>query len=182
MGVMAKLPAIFLDRDGTLIEDRGHIRDCSEVRFYPFTTEALTILKDSFLLFIITNQSGIGKGLVREEEVSAIHAHILDSLSQEGIEIREVYSCPHRTEDNCACKKPKTAWVEKACREYPVDPGRSYIIGDHPSDAECGLNAGMTPIYLLTGHGTKHLPELTQETIICDNLLSAAKYINSVNK
>jgi histidinol phosphatase-like enzyme len=107
---MAKHPAIFLDRDGTMIDDVGYIKQASEVKFYPFTIEALNLLQEYFLLFIITNQSGIATGIITEKQVK-------DDLSQ------------------------------------------SFIIGDHPSDVECGINAGITPVYVLTGHGDKHKNE-----------------------
>jgi len=180
--VKAKHPAVFLDRDGTLIEDRGTIKHTSDVVFYPFTNEALALLQDTFLLFIITNQSGIAKGLITEKEVSAIHKHIINTLKEEEIAIYDVFCCPHKNEDNCDCKKPKTGLIEKARQMYNIDLNRSYIIGDHPSDVQCGNNAGMTPVYLLTGHGNEHKNEIAGETLICDNLLAAAKYITSVNE
>lgn len=177
MKSMIKRPAIFLDRDGTLIDDVGYIRKPSEVVFYPFTIEALKMLKEHFMFFIITNQSGIAKGLTTEEEVAAVNAFITDSLLNNGIGISDVFCCPHNTEDNCICKKPKTYFIEKACELYNIDLSGSYIIGDHPSDVNCGLNAGITPIYLLSGHGEKHRNEIVAGTLVFDNLLLAAASI-----
>jgi D-glycero-D-manno-heptose 1,7-bisphosphate phosphatase len=174
---MAKHPAVFIDRDGTLIDDVGYIKQSSEVRFYPFTSEALSILQEHFLLFIITNQSGIAKGFTTEKEVSVVNQHIVNKLKEQGIAIYDVFCCPHKSEDNCECKKPKTFFIDKAYQLYNIDIGHSFIIGDHPSDIQCGLNAGITPIYLLTGHGGKHQDEISKETVICSNLLEASKYI-----
>jgi len=174
---VAKHPAVFLDRDGTLIEDVGYINQSSEVKFYPFTFEALSMLQEHFLLFIITNQSGIAKGFNTEKEVSDVNNHIVNKLKEQDIIIYDVFCCPHKSEDNCECKKPKTLFIDKAYQLYNIDSSRSFIIGDHPSDIQCGLNAGITPIYLLTGHGEKHLDEISNVTVICSNLLAASKYI-----
>lgn len=170
-------PAIFLDRDGTLIEDVGYIGKSSEVIFYPYSVDALKLLSEHFMLFIITNQSGIAKGFTTKEEVEDVNRFITEALIEQGIRILEVFSCPHNTEDNCACKKPKTYFIEQASRMYDIDLSLSYIIGDHPSDVQCGQNAGMNSIYVLSGHGEKHRDELEGEMLIFDNLLEAAKYI-----
>jgi len=174
---MAKHPAIFLDRDGTLIDDVGYIKHPSEVCFYPFTFVALSLLQEFFLLFIITNQSGIAKGITAETEVSAVNKYIIKTFKEQGIVIYDTFCCPHKTEDSCKCKKPQTYFIEKAHQLYNIDLSRSFIIGDHPSDIQCGLNAGITPIYLLTGHGKKHQDEISNETVICSNVLEASKYI-----
>ena len=178
---MAKHPAIFLDRDGTLIEDMGDIKQASEVQFYPFTFKALDLLQEHFLLFIITNQSGIAKGIVTVKEVEEVNNHILNTLKKQGIAIYDSFCCPHRSEDNCECKKPKTYFIEKARQLYNIDLNQSFIIGDHPSDVQCGINAVITPIYVLTGHGEKHKNEIKKETIVCNNILEAAKYLTSIN-
>ena len=174
---MLKDPAVFLDRDGTLIEDVGFIKQTSEVRFFPFTFKALKMLQEHFLLFIITNQSGIAKGITTKKEVSEVNNFIIASLKTQNIAIHDLYCCPHKDEDNCACKKPKTLFIEKASQLYNIDLSRSFIVGDHPSDVQCGLNAGINPVYLLTGHGRKHYDELNKDTVICQNLLEATNHI-----
>ena len=174
---MAKHPAVFLDRDGTLIDDVGYIKQSSEVSFYPFTFEALSVLQEHFLLFIITNQSGIGKGITTTEEVSEVNKFILKILKQQEIVIYDTFCCPHKTDDKCDCKKPKTYFIDKAQQLYNIDLSRSFIIGDHPSDVQCGLNAGITPVYVLTGHGQMHRDELNNGVVICSNLLEASKHI-----
>lgn len=174
---MTQRPAIFLDRDGTLIEDAGYISHISQVAFYHYTLEALTLLKEHFLFFIITNQSGIAKGVTTEAEVETVNRFIVETLKEQGIVITDVFSCPHNTEDNCQCKKPKPYFIEKAAELYDLDLSKSFIIGDHPSDVICGRNAGISSIYLLTGHGDKHLNELDNNTPVFDNLLVAANRI-----
>ena len=174
---MAKHPAIFLDRDGTIVEDRGYIKDPSDIIFYPESFSALDILKKDFLLFIITNQSGIARGLTTESEVRRVNDHVVETLKQKGIVIRDIFSCPHITEDNCKCKKPNPFFINNAAETYNLDLPNSFILGDHPSDVLCGLNAGVHPVYLLTGHGSKHRHELTEEVKICNNILEAAYFI-----
>lgn len=174
---MAKHSAIFLDRDGTIIEDLGYIKSSSDVVFYPTSYKALRILQKHFLLFIITNQSGISKGLTTESEVKEANKYLIENLKARSILIYDVFYCPHRSEDNCACKKPNPYFINKAAELYNLDLKCSYIIGDHPSDIECGINAGVDPIYLLSGHGKKHLNELTGEVKICKNILAAADFI-----
>ena len=174
---MIKPPAIFLDRDGTLIEDNGYLHYPSEVQFFPFTFEALRSLQNHFSLFIVTNQSGISKGITSETEVKAVNRHIIETLQSEGITILELYYCPHATEDRCICKKPQPYFLQLAAQQHGIDLSKSFIIGDHPSDVECGLNAGVTPLYLLTGHGHKHKAELPLNTKIFNNLSDASQFI-----
>lgn len=170
-------PAIFFDRDGTLIDDKGYLTQISQVEFYPETFVALELLKDKFDFFIITNQSGIGKGICTPEEVEAVNQFVVDELAMKGFIIRELYSCPHKTEDNCQCKKPSPWFIEQAIAKYNIDTQNSWIIGDHASDLDCGKNAGIRSVYVLTGHGEKHLPEIDPAYPVCKNILEAAKLI-----
>ncbi len=170
-------PAIFLDRDGTIIEDIGYVNNTSDVVFFPYTFKALELLQKHFLLFVITNQSCISKGITSESKVQEVNRYITETLKTHGIIIFDTFYCPHKKEDNCECKKPKPYLLNKAAQMYNVDLTKSFIIGDHPSDAECGINAGVTPIYLLSGHGSKHKDELTVSSRICKNLSDASKYI-----
>lgn len=179
---MAKYPAIFLDRDGTIIEDKGHINNILDVEFYPYTIKALQNLQEHFLLFIITNQSGVSKGLISENEVKEVNQHLVGTLKTRGITIFDVFYCPHKNEENCDCKKPKPYFIHHAARLYNVDLTRSFMVGDHPSDIQCGINAGVTPIYLLSGHGRKHRDELNADLKICKDLSEASKYIVSTFK
>lgn len=175
--------AIFLDRDGTIIEDVGYIKKPQDVNFFPGSFTALLKLQQRFLLFIVTNQSGISKGITSEDEVKQVNKYLVDTLESKGIFITQVFCCPHTNEDNCRCKKPKPYFINLAKELYQLDLKRSYIVGDHPSDVECGINAGITPIYLLTGHGEKHKDDLDTNTIIAKDILEAVKIItNTHNK
>lgn len=177
--MMAKHPAIFLDRDGTIIKENGYIDKTLNVEFFPYTYKSLELLQKHFLLFIITNQSGISRGLISESDVQEVNKYITETLKTKGITIFDTFYCPHRNEDNCNCKKPGPYFLYKAAQLYNLDLMKSYMIGDHPSDVECGINAGVTPIYLLSGHGKKHKDELIFNSKICNNLSDASKYIIS---
>jgi D-glycero-D-manno-heptose 1,7-bisphosphate phosphatase len=176
-----KRKAIFLDRDGTIIEDKGYINDIKDVEFYDFTFDSLRKLQKEFLLFIITNQEGIALGKISPEELDNVHSHILNILKENGITIQEIYTCPHTKKDKCLCRKPKPYFVKIAKQKYDLDLSNSYVIGDHPSDMYLAENAKTKGVYVLTGHGLKHLREFNIIMItkvgICKNIKKATKDI-----
>ena len=153
MATLPLRPAIFFDRDGTLIEDRGHLHSPSEVVFYEDTVTALRKLKNRYLLFIVTNQPGIGRGLLRYDEVESVNQSVVERLTLAGVTISGVYYCPHTRDQECECIKPKPYFLLKAAKEFNVDLSHSFVVGDHPYDVEMARNVGATGIYLLTGHG-----------------------------
>jgi len=169
--------AIFLDRDGTIIKDRGHINDINDIVFYNYTFDCLRKLQKDFLLFIVTNQPGVSKGIITDDNLEKIHKYILRKMCDNGIDIKEIYCCTHKKEDNCLCRKPNTFFIDNAKDKYSIDIKNSYIIGDHPSDVELAINSKANGIFLLTGHGQKHYHELNfssrQKIKICSNLKSA---------
>jgi D-glycero-D-manno-heptose 1,7-bisphosphate phosphatase len=173
--------AIFLDRDGTIIKDNGYINNPINVEFYDYTFECLYELHKYFQLFIITNQPGIAKGIITHKEVEKVHSFILKRMKDEGIEIKEIYCCPHQKIDKCLCRKPQTFFIDKAKNDYLINCESSYVIGDHPEDIKLSVNANAKGIYILTGHGRKHYHELigtTKHKIkICRNLKYATKTI-----
>lgn len=170
-------PAVFLDRDGTLIEDRGWLRDPRDVVFYPQTIPALRTLAGDFALFIVTNQRGVADGWLSLEDVVRVNNHVVATLGAAGIPIVDVYCCPHRRDENCACIKPQPYFLEKAAREHGIDLARSFVIGDHPHDVELAVNAGAQGIYVLTGHGAKHRSELSAPGVVMADIRAAAKHI-----
>ncbi len=170
-------PAIFLDRDGTLIEDRGDLASPTQVVFFPNTVDALRVLAPHFLLFIVTHQPGIARGQVTPAEVDGVNKAVTNHLVAAGIMIRDVYCCPHERTDGCECIKPKPYYPYRAANAYGLDLLSSFSVGDHPHDVDLGRNCGATGIYVLTGHGQKHQKELTPDTIITANIYDAAHYI-----
>jgi len=176
-------PAVFFDRDGTLIEDHGHLRSSSDVVFYEDLFPALQRLRSHFRFFIVTNQPGIGLGILRQEEVEEVNRYISENLRRAGIEITAVYCCPHRRDQGCQCIKPNPYFLLKAAQDFGLDLSRSFVVGDHPSDMTLAINTGARGVYLLTGHGKEHLEELLPDTFIAKNLTEAAEWIlkNSIH-
>lgn len=167
-------PAVFLDRDGTIIEDNGYLKQKSQVLFYPGVFDVLRELQKNFKLFIVSNQSGISKGFITVDDVKMIHQYTKETLLKEGIRIEGFYFCPHAKEDACFCIKPKPYFVFKAAAAYNIDLTRSFFIGDHPQDVEVAdFVLGMKGIYLLTGHGRKHRHQVKPGAEIADNLQAA---------
>lgn len=170
-------PAVFLDRDGTLIEDRGHLSRPDEVVFLPGTFEALRRLQDQFLFFIVTNQSGVGKGIVTGEQVACVNSHVVSCLAAEGFRITTTYVCPHTRDNACLCIKPNPHFLRQAAEHFGVDLRRSFVVGDHPHDVELARRAGARGVYVLTGHGRKHLGELPPGEVVMLDLPAAAAWI-----
>ncbi len=169
--------AVFLDRDGTLIEDRGYLTSRKDVVFYDNTFQALLKLQKNYELFIVTNQSGVAKGLISLDEVDYINNHVRDMLHKQGIRIADIYACPHNREDGCQCIKPEPYFLQKASKIYDIDLHSSFSIGDHPCDLELAENVGGKGIYVLTGHGEKHLKELPENALIANDIATAAEII-----
>jgi histidinol-phosphate phosphatase family protein len=173
----AQRPALFLDRDGTLIEDRGHLSNPSDVVFFPGTFEALKRLQEVFALFIVTNQRGVADGVLSLDDVERVNAHVVSRLAEAGVKITEVYVCPHKRSDNCICIKPKPYFLEEAARDYNVNLADSFTVGDHPHDVELAWTVRATGIFVLTGHGEKHVHEVQDNTIIAADIEDAANRI-----
>ena len=157
---MKRRAGLFLDRDGTLIEDFGHLRIQSQVTFIPGTIEALKRLEYEFTLFIITNQPGVADGALTLHDVNGVNNYIVRYLADTGIRIQDVYVCPHRRESGCLCIKPKPYFLHQAASKWDINLSLSVVVGDHPHDIELARNIGGCGIYVLTGHGRKHLNEL----------------------
>ena len=139
----ARTPAVFLDRDGTLIEDQGYPRDAARVRLLPGVSAALRGLRDAgFSLVVVGNQSGIGRGIITEDEARAVHDRFVDLLAEAEIELDGVKYCPHAPWEDCACRKPSPALLLEAADELGIDPAASFMVGDKCSDVEAGRRAG----------------------------------------
>ncbi len=176
-----KKKAIFLDRDGTLNEDKGYVHQLEDFKLLPGVIEGLSLLKQEFLFFIVTNQSGIGRGYYTFEDFLAFNDHLVEVLHSFNITIEKTYVCPHGPEEDCDCRKPKTKALEEACLNYEIDLQSSWVMGDHPSDIVLGINGGCRTVYLLTGHGMEHYADIEKKivipTIVAPNFLTAAQKI-----
>jgi D-glycero-D-manno-heptose 1,7-bisphosphate phosphatase len=170
--------AIFLDRDGTLIEEVNYLSNFSQIKIFPFAYDAIKIFNElNFLVFIVTNQSGIARGFFNEEFVKKTNEFIIKTFNQREAVISDYFFCPHHPDDNCKCRKPETGMILKAKEKYNIDISTSYIIGDSLKDVLTGINAGMFPLQVLTGHGWNNLSE---NSIILPNLYYAALFIKNI--
>ena len=135
--------AVFLDRDGVLIEDRGYMRDPDEVHLITGAAEALRRLAaEGWLLVVISNQSGVGRGLISAAEMEAVQARFLELFRAEGVEITATYICPHAPDAGCECRKPSPYLLRKSAEEHGIDLAASWMIGDKGSDIDAGAAAG----------------------------------------
>ncbi len=147
MGQYDKLPIIFLDRDGTIIVDKVYLNDPNEVEFIDGVIEGLKKLYlYGFKLVIVTNQSGISRGLVQLENLNLIHKKMVNVLKSFGIEIYRIYYCPHLPSDNCSCRKPKIGLVEELLDK--IDVNNSFVIGDKDTDVLFGKNLGVKTVLI----------------------------------
>lgn len=155
--------AVFLDRDGTLIDDRGYLDRMELLSLFPWTTDALRLLKRAgYTLVVVTNQSALARGIIDEAFLNEVHRELSARLALGGAVIDRYYYCPHlkdapieRYRLACRCRKPGPGMIEQACRELDLDPAASWMVGDRWLDVECGVAAGTRAIQVLSGHGTR---------------------------
>lgn len=159
-------PAVFLDRDGVIIENRAdYVRALADVAFLPGALEALARLnraRPGWAILIATNQSPVGRGLLALETVQTINGYVLDHVRRAGGRIDQIYVCPHHPEAGCACRKPAPGMLLQGAAEWGVDLAASVFIGDAASDVQAGLAAGVRPLLVRTGLGEAQLAELAR--------------------
>ena len=171
--------AVFFDRDGTLIHEKPgvYLSDPDKVRLYALVPKALKKLqKAGFLFFIVSNQSGIGRGYFTEKEVYAVHARLQELLP---VPIREIVFCPHAPDQHCACRKPATLLGKQLIEKYHISPKDSFMVGDKKADVLFGQALGFKSVLMTTANGKKHLkkyPDLRPDFVASD-MLAAARYI-----
>ncbi len=137
------MKAVFLDRDNTLIYDPGYIHRPEEVVLLYGVGEGLRLLKEAgFLLIVISNQSGIGRGYYGEEDFWAVNGRLQQLLKPYGVQIDDFFFCPHRPDEGCRCRKPNTLLVERAARKWGIELSKSFVVGDKESDLQLAFNAG----------------------------------------
>lgn len=136
-------PALFLDRDGTLIVDVGYPRDPALVEPLPGAIDALRELQRTYALVIISNQSGLGRGLITQAEAAAVHTRTIELFAAGGVTFAGSYYCPHAPEAACRCRKPAPGLLLDAARDLDLDLAASMMLGDKPSDLAAGVAAGV---------------------------------------
>ena len=181
--------AIFLDRDGTMIEERGYICDLSGSKIFPFTGEAVRLMnKNHFKVIGITNQSSVARGICTMEQVESIHKEIIEILEKKDAVIDKFYYCPYHPEGALPefkkvsmLRKPGPGMILQAAKDFNIDLSESYMMGDDLIDIKTGKNAGCRTILVLTGKGRMNRQELPAKNIqpdfISETILTAIKTI-----
>ena len=180
--------AVFLDRDGTLIDKKAgeYIARIEDVRIFPNTAEAIRLLNRKFLVIIITNQPQIARGLCTEKDVKKINNYIITKLEKNGAKIDSVFYCPHHPDVNneakkysivCGCRKPEIQMVLEAKNKFGIDLQKSYFVGDTTTDIKTGKNSGCKTVLVKTGDGGSDNRYRVKPDFVCANLLLAAKKI-----
>jgi D-glycero-D-manno-heptose 1,7-bisphosphate phosphatase len=175
------LSAVFLDRDGVINENReDYIKSVEELKILPGAVEALARLsKAGFRTVIISNQQGVGRGLITPESLDQINRKLLSEMAKGGASISGIYYCPHLKEEDCSCRKPKPGMLFKAADELGIDTKNSVFIGDTQGDIEAGRSAGCTTLLTLSGKTTpEQLPHLNpQPDLVVSDLSEAVTWI-----
>lgn len=179
--------AIFLDRDGTINFDPGYLNNPEAVRLIEGTGAALRLLKDAgYLLLVISNQSGIARGLITHEQVTLVNSRINELLGNySSVTIDHFFYCPHHesfgNSGRCNCRKPDTGMIEQALKSYDIDLTTSFLVGDSEADVLTGYNSGIKTIMVGTGNGSEHISVLQDKNKLPNftslNLYESAKLI-----
>lgn len=181
-------PAIFLDRDGVIIENReDYVRSWSDVEFFPAALAALRNFSSSpYRIILVTNQSAVGRGLVTLEQAEDLNQRITAVVEANGGRVDGTFMCPHAPQANCECRKPRPGLLLQAAQALNLDLSRSFMIGDALSDVKAGQAAGVREAVLVrTGRGRRQaaLPEaaLLQPFRIFNSLAEALDHISSLS-
>ncbi|MBN1345702.1 MAG: HAD-IIIA family hydrolase [Phycisphaerae bacterium] len=144
--------AVFLDRDGTLTEEGDWHVKAAPPRLLPGVTQALRRLQDAgFLLFVVTNQSGVARGYYTEEDVRVFHRRMEEMLAEQGVRLQGISYCPHMPDEGCACRKPGTRYLAESAARHNIDLARSFVVGDQSTDIAMGVRNGCRTILVCRG-------------------------------
>ena len=169
---------VFLDRDGTIIEDRHYLSDPDGVVLLPGTIQGLgRIIALGGQLIVITNQSGIGRGYFDLLAAEAVNDRMNELLVAEGVELSGIYLCPHSPDDECNCRKPGTLLFEQAAEEQCVPLEGCYVIGDRSSDVEAGVRLGARTVFIASAGDDEAATSLVRADITASDLIEAADFI-----
>lgn len=180
--------AVFLDRDGTLIEERGYINRIELLRMFPWSLEAVRLLNRAGLkVFVITNQAGVARGYFNEDFVRRAHEHLADLVRSAGGEVHGFYHCPHHPDASvaeyrraCECRKPAPGMFLQAARDHGLDLSRSYAVGDRWHDVQAAQAVGARAIMVRTGYGATELERPkpgVAPAAVTDSLIDATTWI-----
>jgi D-glycero-D-manno-heptose 1,7-bisphosphate phosphatase len=182
-------PAAFLDRDGTIVEDVGYLDRTERLALYPWTADALRLLaRAGFALIVVTNQSGVARGLFPESRVRDVHSALDRRLARGGARLDAYYYCPHYPDGTdaayrreCECRKPRPGMILQAAREHDLDLSRSFVVGDKWTDVALAAQVGARGVLVGTGSGTREAkcppPAGMRADAIVPHLAAAASWI-----
>lgn len=173
--------AVFLDRDGTIVDDPGFLRDPDRVQLLPGAAAALLQLQQmGFVLVVVSNQSGIGRGIFTAEQLEAVNLEVGCKLEAEGVRIAAWYHCPHAPDAGCQCRKPGTLLHRQAARDLDIDLTASWWIGDRISDLLPATELGGRGVLVTTGEGEQHAEAARQHGFsVVAGLAEAVKEVRS---
>lgn len=173
--------AVFLDRDGTLIEEKDYLHKPEEVALFSGVAQALKKLQDAgFKLFLVTNQSGVGRGFFTLADVEKVHAHLANELARYAVKFDKIYIAPESPDAPSRGRKPSPQFLFDARDEFDLNLAESFMIGDKLIDLECGWNAGVKKSILVrTGYGIEvaKIPDVKSRACVCDSLSEASLWI-----
>jgi D-glycero-D-manno-heptose 1,7-bisphosphate phosphatase len=176
--LMSSKRYVLLDRDGTLIVERNYLSRVADLELLPGAVEGLRTLRDAgFGLVVLTNQSGLARGKLTPETLTAIHAELERRLEAHGVRIEAFYHCPHLPSDGCACRKPKPGLAERAAGDFGFELSQAFVVGDKASDVELGRNCGACTVLVRTGYGREWEAGGLQADYIADDVRDAAGWI-----
>jgi len=178
-------PAVFLDRDGTIIREADYLRSPAQVRLLPRAGAAIRRLNEEGLAVVVTtNQSGIARGILTEEDLEDIHRTLHARLARHGARLDGVYYCPHHPEIGrkgyklrCRCRKPAPGMLQRAAQELDLDLSASYAVGDSPRDVQAGRRAGCRTVLVRTGYGKATDTLALEPDFIAEDLTQAVDWI-----
>lgn len=179
------MKAVFLDRDGTVVEERGYITVPEMIELLPGAAQAIAELRGGgWKVFVTSNQGLVAKGMISEDDLAAINFRMVALLAAEGAEVDGIYYCPHHPEGtlpdysgDCDCRKPKPGLLERAAREHGLSLSECVMIGDSLRDIQAGQAAGARTVLVLTGHGAQAAREAHGAHHVADDLLAAARWV-----
>lgn len=174
-------PAVFLDRDGVLTVEESYVCTAEQLKIFPYAKECVSqIHRKGYYAIVITNQSGIARGLFSEEELQKMNRIL---MRETGVDA--VYYCPHHPEGSikkyvltCHCRKPQTGLLEKACRDYPIDLGHSFMVGDRAGDILTGKAMGIKTVLLESGYGFRRLEQDVEPDYRLEDLRQFAELLD----
>ena len=165
-------PAIFLDRDGVLCEEKGYITSLDQLNIFPYTAECVRhIHEKGFLAICITNQSAVARGMISESNLVQMNQYLIEKIG-----LDDLYYCPHHPKGIgpyrciCDCRKPQIGLIKRAVKQYDIDLSQSYMVGDRASDILCGERAQIQTVLLESGYGTRRLEQPVTPDMVFENL------------